>query len=274
VQRQPAGGVETRIYRFRVTSAGRIGGYSPVPGGVLKGLCAFNIAAAPDGSEFAVLVFRPGRSGSLATNAVPVGIMVVNTKTGHSALWRSGPYVPGAVQFASATDLSFTRHGRELVVLEARCHRSRTLVNCNGNANMQARAFSPAARGGSLQRGRVLLGQSRLVPRSTSITGAFITPDGSAVTAALANCPRGGACTLSVARFSAATGRPLRVLYRVRTGDRYHGFFERFFSSDPSGRYLILDAGAGSARVNGWIHHGRLIPLTPANGDSVIYETW
>ncbi len=49
---------------------------------------------------------------------------------------------------------------------------------------------------------------------------------------------------------------------------------ERFFSSDPSGHYLILDAGVGSARVNGWIDHGRLVRLTLANGDIVDYETW
>ena len=265
---------ETRIYRFGVTRAGRIGGYSLVPGGVLKGLWASNIAAAPDGSEVAVQVFRPDRSGGLATNAIPVGILVINTKTGHSALWRSGPYVPGAVQFAAAADLSLTRHGRELVVLEERCHRSRSLARCGGHADMQVRAFSQAARGGSLQRGRVLLRESALAQRSATISNAFITPDGSAVTAAVANCPSRGACVLSVARYSAATGKTLRVLYQVRTGDLYRGYFERFFSTDPSGRYLILDAGAGSKRVNGWIDHGRLVPLTPANGDDVGYETW
>jgi hypothetical protein len=34
----------------------------------------------------------------------------------------------------------------------------------------------------------------------------------------------------------------------------------------PPGRYLILDAVVGSARDNGWIDHGRLVPLTPATG--------
>jgi hypothetical protein len=58
-----------------------------------------------------------------------------------------------------------------------------------------------------------------------------------------------------VVRISADTGRVLRVLY-------------------PSGRYLILDAGAGSARVNGWIDHRRLVPLAPANGNAADYEAW
>jgi hypothetical protein len=265
---------ETMIYRFHLTRSGRISGYSLVRGGVLKGVLADKIAAAPDGSEIAAEVLRPDASGKLYTNTIPVGVLVISTRTGHRALWRAGPYAPGAVQFANAASLSFTGDGRRLIVLEARCHRGPLLTRCGGHADMQVRAFSPAARGGSLERGRVLLRQSQLVPPSTFISGALISPDGSAVTAALAHCPRRGACTLSVARISADTGRVLQVIYQVRTGDHYHGYFERFFSSDPSGRYLILDAGVGSARVNGWIDHGRLVPLRPANGDSVTYETW
>ena len=34
----------------------------------------------------------------------------------------------------------------------------------------------------------------------------------------------------------------------------------------PPGRYLILYAAVGSAQDNGRIDHGRLVPLTPANG--------
>lgn len=265
--------IETLIYRFQVTSSGQVTGYSLVRGGVLKGVWASNIAVAPDGSEIAAEVLRP-QSGRLYTNTVPEGIFVINTSTGGRALWHTGPFVPGALQYAGATNLSFTRAGRELVVLEARCHRGRYQAYCNGHADMQVRAYSPAAQGGSLEGGQVLLQQSALKPPGTSLFGAFISPDGSAVTAGLATCPPHGTCTLSVARISVITGRVLRVLYRVRTGTRYQGFFERFFSADPSGRYLILDAGAGNARVNGWINHGRLVPLAPANGNNAIYEAW
>lgn len=265
---------QTRIYRFQVTRSGRIAGYTLVAGGVLKGQLAGAIAAAPNGSRIAVEVFRPDRSGQLYTNAVPEGIVVIDTRTGHHALWHSGPYQPGAVQFADAASLSFTGDGRDLVVLEGRCHRGRQLTECNGHPDMQVRAFGPASRGGSLERGRILLRQSQLMPSPSSITGAYISPDGSTVTAALAHCPRHGACTLSVARISTATGKFLQVLYRVHTGDRYHGYFERFFSSDASARYFILDAGAGSARINGWISNGRLVPLKPSDGNAVVLEVW
>ncbi len=265
--------IESRIYRFQVTSSGRISGYSLVKGSTLSGW-AVSIGAAPDGSEVAVEVVQPSRSGQMATNEAPEGIFVINTRTGARALWRNGPYVPGALQYASATDISFTGDGRDLVVLQARCPRSRYAVNCNGHADTQVRAYGPAAGGGSLEKGQVLLNSAKLKPHGTSLSGAFISPDGTAVTALLTDCPRRGACTLTVSRIPLGSGRQPSVLYQAHTGSRFAGFFERFFSADPSGRYLILDAGAGKARVNGWIDHGRLVPLAPANGNIPIYETW
>jgi hypothetical protein len=56
--------------------------------------------------------------------------------------------------------------------------------------------------------------------------------------------------------------------------DTGHGFSYQFFSADPSGRYLLLDAGPASGTVKGWIEDGRLIQLTPADGTNVFYETW
>ena len=84
----------------------------------------------------------------------------------------------------------------------------------------------------------------------------------------LFDCRRHRGCTQTVARIPLGAGQQPRVLYQA------HGNFQRFFSSDPSGRYLILDASAETAHVNGWIDHGRLIPLAPANGNAVIYESW
>jgi hypothetical protein len=61
------------------------------------------------------------------------------------------------------------------------------------------------------------------------------------------------------------------VLYQVQAGS---GFSFQFFSSDPSGQYLILDAGPASGTTNGWIDHGRLVTLTPAAGNDLAYEAW
>jgi len=139
---------------------------------------------------------------------------------------------------------------------------------------MQVRAYSPARRGGSLEGGQVLLDDSAFKPRGTYLSDAFITPDGSAVAAALVDCPPHGACTLTVARIPLSTGGRQRVLYQAQSGSRNAGIFFRFFSADPSRRYFILDAARGSARVNGWIDHGKLVPLAPADGNAPAYEAW
>jgi len=264
--------VKTYIYRFQVTSSGLVSGYSLVRGGVLKGMFADNIAATPDGSELAVEV--TGKADTIYTNTLPGGILVINTRTGSRALWKAGPNVPGTLQYAGATDLSFTRDGRELVALEARCHRRGHRVYCNGHAEMQVRGYSPADRGGSLEGGRVLLDDSALKPPGTHLSDAFITPDGSAAAAVLLGCPPHGPCTLTVARIPIGTGGGQRVLYQVQSGSRNAGIFFRFFSADPSRRYLILDAGTSNARVNGWIDHGKLVPLSPADGNAPSYEAW
>src|SRR5690348_10612989 len=43
----------TRIYRFQLTSSGRIPGYSPVPGGDLSAVRLSRMAATPDGAQLA-----------------------------------------------------------------------------------------------------------------------------------------------------------------------------------------------------------------------------
>ncbi len=262
--------LESFIYRFQVTSAGRVTGYSLVKGSVLKGVDADNLAAAPDGSLMAIQVTKPGPSGHIYTDSVPAGIYVINTMTGARAFWRSGPYRRGAIQFAGASDMSLTGDGGELVLLEARCPGSRYLSDCPvDKQHWQVRAYGPAALGGSLEGGRVILPQSSVRP----LIYAYITPDGSALNAVLTACPRRGTCTVRVAKVSVPAGRVLQVLYQARSGPTYSGV--GFFSTDPSGEYLLIDVGGkGYTHVNGWIDHGKLIPLVPANGSEVNYETW
>lgn len=270
----PATSITTSIYRFGVNGSGRITGYTLVKGGVLKNAWPSYLAASPDGSAVAVEVLRPSPSGGIKTNAVPAGIYVINTRTGDRELLRSGADVPGALQYAGASSISFTRDRTELVVAEARCRRTGNLAQCNGHANMQVRAYQLSWHGGSLEAGRVLLNQASLKPAGTALVGAFVTPDGSALNTLLLTCPRHGACLLTVVRDIVGTREPWDVLYRTRTGTRFEGAFIRFFGTDPSGRFLLLDAGAGTARVNGWIDHGKLVRLLPADGNAVTAEAW
>lgn len=54
----------------------------------------------------------------------------------------------------------------------------------------------------------------------------------------------------------------------------HNGSFYRFLSADPSGRYLIFNAGRTSGTLNGSIDDERVIRLRPANGSNIRYETW
>ena len=257
----------SRIYRFQLTSAGRISGYSLVPGGSLDGLQVSELAATPDGSEVAVSAGPAGQ----ASRSAPASITVINARTGARAVWHGTAAVPGKMAFG-VSDLSLTADGRKLVYLAIpRCIAGRCAPTGNGE---EVRAVSPAAQGGQLARSRLVARQSALVPLSSGyLDGAIVSPNGSNVDVLVMNSTGTGAdTTVSVVKVSAATGRPLRTVYRVRTGN---GFAFRFFSSDPFRRYLLLAAGpAGGSLPNGWIHDGHLIPLKPADGSNVAYEAW
>ena len=129
------------------------------------------------------------------------------------------------------------------------------------------RAFGPADRGGSLQGGQILLRQSAFKKRGTSIFDALITPDGTALNSVIANCPKRGICTLAVERIGLTAGLVPKVLYKVHTGTKFEGIDMRNFGSDPTGRFLILNAADSptSKWVNGWIDHGRLVKLAPVD---------
>jgi hypothetical protein len=250
----------SRIYRFHLTATGGISGFSPVPGGMLGRRSAQSLTASPGGAEVAVTV---GPAKLESRSPAPGEIDVISTRTGARAVWHRWAKMPDAAV------LSFTDQGNELVLLGA--------VPCGpqGHARCrELRAVSPAAAGGQLSHSRLLLPLSALdhSPRDY-INDVMISPDGSTLTAAIvrSSSARGKSCSVLVVRFSAATGKQLRVVYRMYTGN---GFFYRFVSADPSGRYILFNAGPTKASVNGWIDHGRLIRLKPANGSNIFSETW
>lgn len=260
--------VAVLLYRFEVTNSGRATTPVPVKGGTLGGgLFGDNLAASPDGSLVAIEVTRPNPNGNLYTNEVAAGIYVINTETGKRVFWRTGRYVPGRLGFDGASDISFTQNGSELVLLEKLCHRTRYQRNCLPSDPTEVRAFGPADRSGSLQGGKILLRLSAFKKPGTSIFDALITPDGTALNSVIANCPKRGLCTLTVARIALTNGKVLNKLYQVRTGTRFEGIDMRNFGSDPTGRFLILNAADSptSKWVNGWIDHGRLVRLTPVD---------
>jgi sugar lactone lactonase YvrE len=151
-----------------------------------------------------------------------------------------------------------------------RCRSGGSGQRCPVQHQQEVRAVQPAAAGGQLSHSRVLVLASLFTGLDNGyINDAVITPDGSAVTILSEHsAPRSN--VTSVLQASAATGKVVRVLYRVNTGN---GVIFQYFNVDPSGRYVILNTGPINRSRNGWIHHGHLIPLKP-RGRSAWYAAW
>lgn len=249
-----------RIYRFQLTRSGRITGYSPVPGGVLGRHQPGSISATPDGTQIAVTV---GQATLGVRQSVPAAVYVIDTQTGTRAIWHGSPKV------LSAADLTFTDNGTALEFVGLKkCSTGR-----GGTACEELRTVSPAAAGGQLDSGHVLLPLSALATHPGDyVDDVVINPGGATLAAAIVHSGRRpGSNSVSVVEYSAANGRQLRTLYYLRTGN---GFFYRFLSADATGHYLIFNAGRTSGTLNGWIDHGQLVRLRPANGSNISYETW
>jgi hypothetical protein len=253
----------TRIYRFQLTGSGQISGYSSVPGGDLGAVAVSQMAATQDGGQLAVNT-NPGSGTRKAS------IQVINTRTGARAVWHNGTGAPGTTQFGVG-DLSWTRAGRELVFQATECKPGG--VQCASGG--QWRVIHHAATGGELDNSKLLLLKSSLTGHAQGfINDSVITPDGSALIVVALHSPRGAGTpgNIDVVKVDPATGHPIQLLFHENTGN---GVFYRSFAADPSTRFLILNAGPPQGGThNGWIDHGRLVLLKPADGTNVFYETW
>ena len=251
---------QTRLYRFTISGSGRVASSSPVPGGALTGLWLGGIAASQDGTRVAVTVDGSADHSAIHANDV----LVVDTRTGQHSVWRSAPRVPGRPYYGVGA-LSLTAHGTELAYL------AQPLCGKQGypcaNVSEEIRAIRLAPGGGSLTGSRVLLRQSAVMRLSQGyIEDAVIAPDGRMLTLAIGRSgPGADAGSVSVVQYSASTGHRLRVVYLRHTGN---GFAYSAFAADASGTHFMLDAGH-----NGWIDHGRLIPV-PAGHLLVTWEAW
>lgn len=287
---QRQGASREQIYRFRLTSSGKITGFAPVPGGTLRaGQWADALAASPDGSQLAVgisfFVVHPNPN-----KAYPPGpadqIFTIKTGTGARSVWRGGMRRLGS-GFGVA-GLSWTGGG-QLVVLGQWCrYTSMSDETCDSGVATPRHAevweVDPAAGGGRLDRGHLLLRQSARYPH---IAQAFISPDGSTITAIVLTGKVVGSKygsgqvpeDLSVRQISVRTGRQLGVLYSRRLGSTWEVNASPDFLAlipDAAGQHWMINGGLSSHGYNGfngWIDHGRLVPVQPRDG-RIATEAW
>jgi hypothetical protein len=278
-----------RIYRFRVTAAGRVSGFAAVPGGVLGGAgwSADAMAAAPGGNQVAIAFSFIGPTGSCGSAGQPSCpatwpsdyVVVLNAVTGKESVWRGGLSELG--KWFSVGNLSWANDGHELVFFGQGCPKGRGLgpgsESCGTGRVAEARTLDPAAGGGRLDSGRLLLRQSARYPY---IAQAVISPDGSTITAIVLAGPVTGNPSirgsfpdhLAVEQISVRTGKLLGVLYRRKLGEPslVMGVPDPLaLIPDPAGQHWLLNvsicSNACTAGSSGWIDRGMLVPLAPAD---------
>jgi hypothetical protein len=268
----PPGTSRGQVYRFTVTGSGHVTGFAAVRGGTLgDGQHPYELAATPDGSRIAVAVHYTGLVREVDQ------IIVIDTMTGAQSHWRDGQ--PGAnVRVAS---LSWTSDPARLVFLYAWCPPARSSSQAAPLCQQQVRAIVPAAAGGAVDSGQLLLrragrpglAQVLISPDGATITAVTVTADGQAAPPSRLRLN----AQLRVERFSAATGKRLGVLYR-RPSDAEPAVMLR---QDVAGQHWLLSGVAGcpghcevpSGSFNGWISHGHLVPIPPA-GPRFGDEAW
>jgi hypothetical protein len=257
---------DTRIYQFRVTTTGKVRSYAPVRGGDLGAVYAGrHLAVSPDGSQIAVAVSPLKGRGA---NTAQARIVVINTRTGARATWRNPPTARGAIRFL-IIDISFSSSGRQLVFLGTLTTRlcGPGIMGCPPT-DQEVRALAPASRGGLLTAGRELMGLTG--PRYRTVSDAVISADGSTLTIVTQSSPPGPhPSTVTVSQILLASPAQ-HVIYHVNGTSGTPPL--SFFSPDYSGRHFLISTdGLNSPPATGWINHGRLVKLKPANA---VYEAW
>jgi hypothetical protein len=246
----------TRIYRFRISAAGRVS--RPV---LLASGSYGELAAADGGGSLAAVTGDISANGEMG----PPGITLLSARTGRKLGYvRNNLYQAGDRLGISA--LSLSADGRELAFF-AGC------VTPGAGCTYGTEHFLRLPAGGpdpSAASSTVLPGAGWLTTIKVTFLDSQLSPDGSTLDIAYIRWHVHGDVYLVVAQRSVRTGRLIRYLYLHNAG---RGISIGFASFDPSGRYPILDAGSGNA-YNGWIDHGRFVLLDPAFGAGLQDEVW
>jgi hypothetical protein len=270
----PPHSTHEQVYRFRVTPAGKVDGLAAVPGSRLSASEAADaLAAAPGGARVAVSI----RVVEQRALVLPDRLIVIDTATGARTEWRGG--TRGRARTFSVASLSWTGDGQRLAVAGQWCPPSggtflRTSIDCQNDWEHRVAEvwlIRPAAGGGLLSHGQLLLRQSARYPY---LAQAVISPDGRRLTAMVLAGPDNGAplpSSLTIRQIAVPSGRPLGVLYRRHLN--VGASFESTVGPDPlsltrdsTGQHWIVIAGVFPA-ANGWLYRGRLIPLVGFGGE-------
>jgi hypothetical protein len=260
------GSGEVRIYRFHLTATGKVAGYAKVSGGDLGSAYVTRMVVSPDGSRIAVLD-SPSSSGRAAAGTVRGRIIVIDTRTGTQAVWRNAAPGTGATRFY-LLDLSFGLDGREVLFGgDTACGSGPNPPRCRP-FDQQIRVLTPAATGGLLSEGRIIL---RVTQHGHVYIGpAVLSDDGSSLTYVNELIPfRKQPSWAQVIQVALRSGKQ-HVIYQFHGAKGSQPVMG--FSSDASGRHFLITTGQTGHTVTGRLAHGKLIELKPVGKGA--YDAW
>jgi hypothetical protein len=255
---------ETRLYSFRLNSAGHASRLSLVKGGVITGEAAQGVmAVSPDRSRVALTLAVPVPP---TVNPKPPEIAVIDLRTGARTVWSGGLNRPGMT--FSVPSISWGPGRDNLVFLAQWCRNGDTGGFCMAgrHAAQVSLLHVPATGGGRLSSSAVLLSESARYP---NIAQALLSPGGKAVTMVVLHGSYTGRAgsrpySFQVVQVPLHGGGGPRLLYRGNVG----AHTQVILGSDATGRYLLL-----AWRRNGWLDHGILRPLAPQGGTAFV-DAW
>jgi hypothetical protein len=252
--------LRTRLYRFSLTSDGKISGLTALPAKI-HGMTGLSAALSPDGSELALAGVPDLTTGVLPSDGPP-RIQVVNLKTGRVRSWSlpSRPADDYLVQ-----DPAWSAGGRELRFLVSFCSLGRVVEDNVGGCTADGAAGHEWVL--PVPAGHAPLGRGRSTATLPGGTSQAVPVPGNELV--VSRVTRAG---VVVARYS-MTGELIRTLYRGNRGTA--DFSAAYLSVDVSGRYVILTEDRSS--VFGWVIGGRLRTLGtrgPFGFDEMLATAW
>lgn len=253
--------LRTFLFRFTLTSSGRIAGFARIRTARLPGLTEPSLAISPDGTQIA-LAGVPDRDRSVVPSSGPPRLLVLGLRTGRVRTWAG---LAGTGTTDSIQDPAWLTDG-SLRFLVATCRGYRDAPD-----NAGCERSGPAGREWALDvpAGLARLGPGRALVRLPGTTPQAVSGRGRGgrdVTA-LELLRSGG---IRIARYDVPTGRRLKILYQGKGAGKSGNYFYDGLSADGSGTYVLVNVDLGT--FFGWTSGGqfRQLPIHDLYGNHVI----
>jgi hypothetical protein len=261
--------LRTSLFRFTVSSAGQVAGFSLIRTRRLPGLTELSVAISPDGTQLA-LAGIPDKSRSVEASSGPPHLLVVNLRTGEIRTWH-GLARSGATD--SIEDPMWATSG-SLRFLVMTCHAFRAFplnATCEGRSARDTRWPVSAEWTLTVRHSSAALGSGQVLVRLPGATVQALSGPGDSSVVALQLLHSGG---IRVAGYDVPRGRLLQTLYAGK-GDWKSNWSYAGLAADGSGKYLLVDEDVGA--FFGWIGNGQFhkLPINAPHGnDEAVAASW